>query len=219
MSNTVCDARNRRNDYLRTEWLGLCQIHHRHEIYLAFAICKKRYLLDLFIYFFWLRLFMFIITVLTLGFNKNAAIFFKICHKCKQRYFQNAQSITLFALFFIKNWESAKTIIVHSSVPTPQRLCLNLEIFRIFQYYFNVIRKRSKQLSTFSNEKCPRARDMFSVPRRFRHNFWGLVKGTQMSALPYACEGTLSFVVRVGVFMYCFGCPFRSWLSTLVMRC
>ena len=60
------------------------------------------------------------------------------------------------------------------SQPTPQRLCLNLEIFRIFQYYFNVIRKRSKQLSTFSNEKCPRARDMFSVPRRFRHNFWGL---------------------------------------------
>ena len=58
--------------------------------------------------------------------------------------------------------------------PTPLRLCLNLEIFRIFQYYFNVIRKRSKQLSTFSNEKCPRARDMFSVPRRFRHNLWGL---------------------------------------------
>ena len=66
-------------------------------------------------------------------------------------------------------------LITHTAYwPTPQRLCLNLEIFRIFQYYFNVIRKRSKQLSTFSNEKCPRARDMFSVPRRFRHNLWGL---------------------------------------------
>ena len=88
---------------------GLRQIHHRHEI-LPLTKKKEIFLPDLFIYFFWLRLFMFIITALTLDFDKNAAIFVKICHKCKQGYFQNPQSITLLALFVIKNWEPAKTI-------------------------------------------------------------------------------------------------------------